>query len=190
MIKGQSVNPITKNDLNLIFDYLKRKDLIVILAIVKTALNTGLRISDILNLTFEDLDNPTLKEKKTQRRKIVTFNSGCTENFSLLKAYYKKKKIKNFDTGFIFKSLIRPDSHITYQGVNFYMKQIREDLNIEYPFNTHSFRKTWARTVYFQFNNDLALVMKALNHTNPAVTLRYIGIDNDDLNKVYTDIIF
>lgn len=70
------------------------------------------------------------------------------------------------------------------------MKQIREDLNIEYPFNTHSFRKTWARTVYFQFNNDLALVMKALNHTNPAVTLRYIGIDNDDLNKVYTDIIF
>lgn len=55
--------------------------------------------------------------------------------------------------------------------------------------NTHSFRKTWARAVYYKYN-DLVLVMKLLNHTDPQVTLRYIGIEEDEMIKVYSQILF
>lgn len=192
MIKGQSVNPISPKDLKQIFSYLKKKDMIVILGITKICSNTGLRISDILTLTFEDLDfkNFSLKEKKTKKRKTVIFNNSCLEAIKLLENFYKRKKIEKYNTGYLFKSIRNPEKHISYQGVNFYMKKIKKELKIDYPFNTHSFRKTWARAIYFKYNKDLALVMKALNHTNPSVTLRYIGIDEDNLRQIYSDISF
>lgn len=190
MIKGQLVKYIPDKDVKKILNYFIENDLIVMFSISTVCLNTGLRISDVLKLKFKDLESTTLIEKKTKKNKDILFNSKCLESFELLKIYYKNKGFSCFDSGYIFKSLIRPKSAITYQGVNFRMKEMKKILNINYPINTHSFRKTWGRKIYYQFNKDLALVMKALNHTDPAVTLRYIGIDEDDLSKIYLNVKF
>ena len=89
----------------------------------------------------------------------------------------------------MFKSSVDPNKPISYQGVNYHIKTLRTNLKINYPMNTHSFRKTWARTVYYKYN-DLVLVMKLLNHSNPKVTLRYIGIEEEEIQKVYSEIVF
>ena len=47
-------------------------------------------------------------------------------------------------------------------------------------------RKTLAYYIY-QSTKNLSLVMKMLNHQNPAVTLRYIGIDQDMIDTAYED---
>lgn len=190
MIKGQLVRYIPDEDISKILNYFKDKELIVMYSVCLICLNTGLRISDVLNLKFEDLENLSLKEIKTKKNKDIIFNSQCLKAFKLLKKYYKNKRLSNYDSGFIFKSMIRPHSAITYQGVNFRIKEMRKSLNITYPMNTHSFRKTWGRKIYYKFGKDLALVMKALNHTDPAVTLRYIGIDEDDLSRIYLNVKF
>lgn len=189
MKKGQTVKSLKLTDVHLIFEYLEKRNLIVMLGVVKFSLNTGLRISDVLNLTFDNLNSSYIKEQKTKKSKDIVFNRECIKTADMLKEFYKIKHVTKYDSGYLFKSFKKTGFPISYQGVNFYIKQIREDLNINYAFNTHSFRKTWAKEVYNKYNN-LVLVMKALNHINPSVTLRYIGIDEEEFKKIYKNITF
>lgn len=187
--KGQAVKPLKKSDVKKIFRFLEKEKNIIMLSIIKIALNTGLRISDILLLKFEDISTTVLTEKKTQKTKNIIFNSECKKVVDNLIEHYKRNEIQNYDKDFLFKSSKNLNNPISYQGVNYHIIKIREALNINYPMNTHSFRKTWARAVYSKYN-DLVLVMKLLNHSNPRVTLRYIGIEEEEFIKVYSEILF
>ena len=189
MKKGQAVKPLKKSDVKKILNFLEGNKNIILWGIVKFALNTGLRISDILLLKFEDITTTVLTEKKTHKTKNIIFNSSCEKVIKKLTEYYKEINDKNYNTGYLFKSSINPNNPISYQGVNYHIVKIRKILKINYPMNTHSFRKTWARTVYYKYN-DLVLVMKLLNHTDPQVTLRYIGVEEDEMKKVYSEILF
>ena len=189
MIKGQSVKPLKKGDVEKIFKLLEEEENIIMLGIVKFALNTGLRISDILLLKFENIENSFIIEKKTKKSKNIIYNSSCKKITKRLAEFYKKRYFYNYNTGYLFKSSVNPNKPISYQGVNYHIKALRIKLKIDYPMNTHSFRKTWARTVYYKYN-DLVLVMKLLNHSNPKVTLRYIGIEEEEIKKVYSEVLF
>jgi len=48
--------------------------------------------------------------------------------------------------------------------------------------STHSFRKFYATEIYKQ-DNDIALVQRLLQHSSPAVTQRYIGIEPERIEK-------
>lgn len=71
MKKGQTVKPLKKNDIEKIFNLLEKNENIVMLGIVKFALNTGLRISDLLQLKFENIENTSLTEKKLKKLKVL-----------------------------------------------------------------------------------------------------------------------
>jgi integrase len=49
---------------------------------------------------------------------------------------------------------------------------------------THTLRKTFGYHTYRQTKN-LGLVQKLLNHTSSVDTLRYIGIEQEDLDAAY-----
>ena len=66
-------------------------------------------------------------------------------------------------------------------------KKIEEYLNIPYPLGSHSLRKTWGKNVYDATLN-IALIMKAFNHSSPGITLKYIGIEEEDINRLYEGI--
>ena len=66
-------------------------------------------------------------------------------------------------------------------------KKIEEYLNIPYPLGSHSLRKTWGKNVYDATLN-IALIMKVFNHSSPGITLKYIGIEEEDINKLYEGI--
>lgn len=51
---------------------------------------------------------------------------------------------------------------------------------------SHSLRKTWGKNVYEKTLN-IALIMQAFNHSSPQITLRYIGIEEEDINRLYEE---
>lgn len=46
---------------------------------------------------------------------------------------------------------------------------------------THTLRKTWARKVYKNSENDLMILKAALNHSDVSVTRKYLEADEDDV---------
>lgn len=186
------VRHLNLSDLILIRNYLIKNNHIVFLALMNFGVNTGLRISDFINLKFEDLINGEIRirEKKTKKLKKVVLNEVCLKNVSLLKDFYKSENIKSYNTGYLFKSKYNSnyynniDKAVTYEGVLYYLKKIKRDLDIKYPIGTHSFRKTWGRTVYAK-TKDVALLMLMFNHSSPRITLRYIGIEEQQFDDIF-----
>lgn len=77
--KGQTVDPIKLKDVGRLFRFFEKEENIKIYTAVKIQLNTGLRISDVLEITFDEIDSGRLKEKKTQKYKKVKFNENCLQ---------------------------------------------------------------------------------------------------------------
>ena len=190
--KGQEVRYINKSDLVNIRKYFKENKKIVMLALINIGVNVGLRISDLSRLKFENINADytiRLKEKKTKKIRKIKLNPVCQRAIEDLKNYYKEIGFSP-EEGFLFKSLNRKyvkesiDKSISTVGISKYLNKARKDLNISYPIGTHSLRKTWGHRVY-KGTLDIAIVMTILNHSSANQTLKYIGIEEDKINKIY-----
>ena len=62
-------------------------------------------------------------------------------------------------------------------------------VGIKEPIGTHTLRKTFAYWAYKQ-GTSLELIQKILNHSSASVTLRYIGITQDQIDAVYENMKF
>lgn len=190
--RGQEVKYICKEDLKKLRKYFKSNDKVVILALINIGVNVGLRISDLSKIRFEDINNEyvvKLKEKKTKKMREIKLNTVCQKSIEELKNYYETLGYSR-EKGFLFKSLNRKyvkelfDKPVSTVSISKYLNQAKTDLNIAYPIGTHSLRKTWGHTVY-RGTLDIALVMSIFNHSSAEQTLKYIGIEQEMINKVY-----
>lgn len=172
------VEPIRdRNDIQLIEKFLKkdstRNRLIFIFGI-----NTGLRISDILALNVCDVQNKThvtIREKKTGKYKKFPLNH------KLQKLIFEYTKQRNSNEPlFLGKQGKRLDRSQVYRFLNHACRTVGLDLAI----GTHTMRKTFGYHHYKQFN-DIVLLQKILNHSSPTITLRYIGITQDEIESSY-----
>ena len=190
--RGQEVRYINPNDLAQLRKYFKTNKKIVMLSLINIGVNVGLRISDLSKIKFENI-NPDytikLREKKTKKIRKIKFNLICQKAIEDLKKYYEELGYSS-EKGFLFKSLNRKyvkelfDKPISTVSISKYLNQAKADLNIAYPIGTHSLRKTWGHTVY-RGTLDIALVMSIFNHSSAEQTLKYIGIEQEMINKVY-----
>ena len=58
------------------------------------------------------------------------------------------------------------------------------NLNLGIPgISTHSFRKFYATEIYKNSNYNIALVQQLLQHSSAAVTQRYIGIQQQEIER-------
>ena len=193
--KGQEVKYIRTEDLKKIREYLKYKNKITLLNFINIGVNVGLRISDLSTLKFEDIDMKTwtltLIEKKTQKKRTIKFNSICQKAIKELKSFYQDLGY-SIKEGYLFKSLspyqkkFKLDSPFTINGVSREFKKIESFLNIPYPLGSHSLRKTWGKNVYEKTLN-IGILMQAFNHSSPGITLKYIGIEEEDINRLYDE---
>lgn len=62
---------------------------------------------------------------------------------------------------------------------------IGQEVNVS--LGTHSMSKTRGYFLY-QATKDIGRVMKMLRHTSEGVTLRYIGITQDEVDKDFVDL--
>jgi integrase len=142
----------------------------------------GLRISDVLNLKWSQLSGQSivLVEKKTKKTREIAIHETLREILG---------STKSPKTGYVVKSNMtgRPIS-ISY--INRKLKEEFDRLNIQYDGNisSHMFRKTMGRRFLDQSDYQdkaLILLMDLFGHTSLAVTKRYLGIRQEEINQVY-----
>ena len=148
--------------------------------LVVLGINSGLRISDILSLKFSHLegDSITLLEKKTNKKRIIRINDNINRAFELLKT-----RTENYE-GFIFTS--NQNTVYSRQYVNRKLKEYFGTKKLSV--SSHSLRKTFGRQVYLNNNEtDKALLYLSdlFNHSSPAITKRYLGIRQEELDDIY-----
>lgn len=152
----------------------------------------GLRISDLLSLTWEQIlgESFSLYEKKTGKHREIKVNSGVRAHirdcFAALKIRDSKEKC----------FLNKYGDVISVQRVNVILKEIRVKYSLVgvKHFSTHSFRKTFGRKVVEMAgeNSEMALIKLAelFNHSNTAITRRYLGLRQQELREVYDSLNF
>jgi len=180
------VEPIkNKKDVEMIEKYLSkyslRNQLIWVLGT-----NTGLRISDILGLNIEDVERKQyveVIEKKTKKYKRFPLNNKLK---ILIKKYLKERdktySITEDEPLFVGKKHCRLDRSQVYRFLN----ETCKILGIKANIGTHTMRKTFGYFFYKKYN-DIALLQKILNHSSPTITLRYIGIAQEEIDLSYSN---
>lgn len=146
--------------------------------------NTALRIGDLLSIRMADVvgrESFTLVEEKTGKRREVSLNGKA-------RAIVERRARVNPGDEWLFqakgnraKSLSKPVSRETVARK---FKEIGEILGID--LGTHSMRKTRGAVMYAE-GIPIETVCKVLNHSSPAVTMRYIGLDRATVAKTYAD---
>lgn len=172
------VQPIRdKNKIEEIKSYLKlngTRDLLLF----TMGINTGLRISDLLKLKVIDVKEKSHVEIKEQKTgKIKRFPLLGTLQ-SMIAEYVKDKG----DNEYLFRSRVGANKPITrvmaYMIINNACRKAAVTDNI----GTHTLRKTFGYHHYQAFH-DVAILQYLLNHSSPSITLRYIGITADNVEK-------
>lgn len=146
-------------------------------------INTSLRISDILPLRVQDVsgDYIYVKEQKTDKTKHIRVNDAIKEALKEL----VPKDAKASDYLFPSRKGEAPISRVqAWRILNAAAK--RAGLN-HIRFGTHSMRKSFAYHAY-KSGVELPLLMRVLNHSSEKETLRYIGIESEQIDEVYIDV--
>lgn len=151
---------------------------------------TGLRVSDIRNLTWEHLLSTepfTIVEQKTQKKRTIKMNKDFQEHVKLC---YDALHILNPR----FKFLISQKKTVySTQRLNVKLKEIKTKYKMkDVPrISCHSLRKAYGRKVYETAlengNGEMAIVMlsELLNHSSVAITRRYLGLRQEELLNTY-----
>ena len=146
-------------------------------------INTALRVSDLLSLKVGDVQDGKgkfrnfviLREAKTGKVKQFPLND------SVLKVLREYISSEMDDGTYLFSSakggaISRVQAYRILNGA-------ATRVGIE-AVGTHTLRKTFGYHAYRKTRN-LALVQKLLNHNSSGDTLRYIGIDQEDMDAAY-----
>jgi len=145
-------------------------------------INSSLRISDLLALKVSDIqgDHLIVKEKKTGKRKHIRINSAIKKAAREL----VPKDTNTDDWLFPSRKGNKPISRVQAWRI---LNDAAKRAGLAFSFGTHSLRKTFAYHAY-KNGTDITLLMRVLNHASPRETLRYIGIENEDIDNVYIDV--
>lgn len=153
----------------------------------RVGVTTGLRISDILKLQVKDIrgkDRISLVEKKTGKSKNFILNYKTK---MLCEDFIERNKLEDEDyLIYSNKKNNGKSKGISRQQAYEVLRIAGDKLGIE-NFGTHSIRKTFGYFHYKQFN-DVALLQNIFNHSAPSVTLRYIGIAQDHIDKTIQEL--
>lgn len=156
-------------------------------------INTALRVSDLLKLNVDDVQDDkgrflkavTLKERKTGKVKEFPLNEAVLK---ALKVYFDERfKGRAADPG--EPLFVSPkgggalDRRQTWRILN----EAGKAIGLAH-IGTHTLRKTFGYHIFQRSGGNLALVQKLLNHSSSGDTLRYIGIDREQMDAAYLEL--
>jgi integrase len=152
----------------------------------------GLRISDLLSLSWEQILNTEyleLTENKTGKKRIVKINPKLQKHIKNCYAAISPISINS-------KCFVSQMGTVySIQRINVILKEIKSKYNLKVDnFSTHSLRKTFGREVYTQAgtNSEFALIKlsELFNHSNTSVTRRYLGLKFEEMMQTYDCLTF
>lgn len=137
--------------------------------------NLGLRISDIIKLRLSDI----VKDGERYRLAITEKKTGKARVFTVPLALYQFIRLYCVDEGISPDAVIFP---LTERAVQKQLKAVCDYLGYS-GIGTHSFRKFYATEIYRENGYNIVLVQQLLQHSSAAVTQKYIGIQQKDLEQ-------
>lgn len=140
-------------------------------------INSGLRISDILSLRVSDvkyLSQVIVTEKKTGNKRKIIITSKLKDE---IERYIKGKN----DSDYLFPSRKgnNPISRVQAWQI---IHDAAKACSVEGAIGTHTLRKTFGYHFY-QKSKDVAMLQYIFGHSSPAITLRYVGINDEMVEK-------
>jgi len=194
-IKGQNTTTtyMEWNDFISIITRLEKDENYKFCLLISIGVFTGLRISDLLNLTYSDLlsnETFTLREMKTKKQRSIKVNKDLKE---IVLRIVSKSNITNLNQ-LIFINKYGTKS-IDKSYVNVKLKELvkKYRLKLDGNVSTHTFRKTLGRRV-MEVNNysneSLVLLMELFGHSSMSITKRYLGIREQEIHNVYDSLTF
>jgi site-specific recombinase XerD len=147
----------------------------------------GLRISDLLTLTWEQLlnaDTFELIEKKTGKKRIIKINPQLQKHIQA--CYNEIKPVDITSSCFISQK----NTVYSVQRVNVILKEIKTKYSLKINnFSSHSMRKSFGRAVFDNAgdNSEMALVKlcELFNHSDVRTTRKYLGLRQEELLETY-----
>lgn len=140
--------------------------------------NSALRVSDLLTLRKRDIKN--------YRLNIHAKKTGKRNSFNL---YHIQKQIDEYvqyleDDDYLFTSQRNKDNPKPIGRVQAHriIQRASESIGLK-NISTHSMRKTFAYHFYMDSSNDIGTLMQILQHSSQQETLRYLGLDQEQIDE-------
>lgn len=197
--KAKQVEPIkNKKDLKKLVTYLKGANLRNYTIFV-VGMNVLLRAGDLLELKWSDVleEDRTFKrkiwitEEKTNKQRKIHFNNDSIDALTLYKDSLNPFNVNDY----IFTSRKvnkNGEKKLDVKALHKIIKDTCKELNIKGNFGTHTLRKTGAYHIY---NDNIATnptiitsLQNILHHSSQATTLRYIGIENQEIDDIFDNL--
>ncbi|WP_226659299.1 tyrosine-type recombinase/integrase [Guptibacillus hwajinpoensis] len=159
----------------------KRDHLLFVLSI-----NTGMRLASLLHLTLDlVMINGSIKEyldASITETTDIYLNSEVKRALTL----YVNEHSSNHNF-YLFHTKKDPSHPITRQQVHRILSQAGKDAALEHPISFHSLRKTFGYHA-FQQGVAVSLIQKIYGHATRSETLKYIGINSEQIPKLKIDV--
>jgi len=144
-------------------------------------LNTGLRVSDILNLTVGDVKGKThvtITEKKSGKRRRFMINEQLRREID--------ERISGAGDGdYLVKSRKGRNRPVSRCQAYKVVSDAAKSLGLS-EVGTHTMRKTFGYW-HYKMHKDVAILQDIFNHDSPSTTLGYIGINDDVKDSTLRD---
>lgn len=146
---------------------------------IVVSINLGLRIGDMLSLTWLQLRSHevVLIEKKTGKKRVLAVNQHIRSAVSLFDEQME---------GPVFVS--QKKSVYSIQSINVMLKEVFAREAKSLAISSHSLRKTFSIAVYRKLGETesaLVYLSEILNHTSLKVTRIYLGLRQQEINNIY-----
>lgn len=180
-------------DFLLLLDKLKKEKNYRFLLFAAIGTYCGLRASDILNIRWIDVLNTgeiEIREKKTSKVRQITMNQNLLDIINYCHEQISAKLGDNFQKErYIFCN--RNNGKLSIQYINRKLHDIFRNSNskmkVQNP-STHTFRKSFGKRIY-EMNGkspeSLVLLSQIFGHSSIAITRKYIGISQKQIQNVY-----
>ena len=149
----------------------------------RIGVNLALRISDLLTLRYDQLTGDVLEiiEGKTLKKRRIIINNTARQ-------VIEKRRLANPHDVYLFQATGNrvksiPPKPLSRQYITRHFQAVSEETGLH--LGTHSMRKTRGRAMY-ESGVPIEQICRMLNHTTPAVTMRYIGITQRSIDDTYT----
>lgn len=194
---------------DMLLGYLLKKERYRDLMLVTCALNLGLRASDLLNRRFSDFitndlnyrEEVRITEKKTHKNRTLFINDKVKECISL---YLSKTDGININD-YMFQNLSNNKQYkpkdkngienerkfMTVSGFYKLLRRLDRDSGLNADITTHTMRRSFGRSYFINAGGTteaLLLLQTTFNHSSTSVTLRYIGIQREDIKNAYMEV--
>lgn len=147
-------------------------------AIIMVFLNTGLRLSELVNMKIDDIDGDEVHIiGKGNKERVVFLNDSV---LSALKDYLKVRPDTDVENIFVNK---KGDNFLGTRGVQYMLNKYLKKAGLSNEYSPHSLRHTAATLLYQYGDVDIRALQVILGHESVSTTQIYTHVDSKQLKE-------